>query len=110
MLKQKVIDEYLQEWTRDINDNRVLIVYKALQTTFAFELYLETIVSRNLRSAITKIRICADNLRIQTEGMIEWKEIYESANNVTAMKLMMNPTFWLNVPIFFQIKENYIKT
>ena len=66
LFKQRVIDEYLQEWNRDINDNRVLIVYKAIKTTFSFEPYLETIVSRNLRTANTQIRICAHNLRIQT--------------------------------------------
>ena len=50
--------------------NRVVILYKAIKTTFSFESHLETIVSRHFSTAITKLRIHAHNLRKQ--GSIGW--------------------------------------
>jgi hypothetical protein len=109
LFKQRVIDEYLQEWTRDINDNRVLIVYKALQTTFAFEPYLETIVSRNLRSAITKFRICAHNLRIQTGRYDRVERNLRICQLCNSNEVEDEFHFLFKCAKFVQIRENYIK-
>ena len=64
--KQRVIDEYLQQWNRQVDENSVLILYKAVKTSFEFEPYLDNIVSRNLRTAMSKLRLCSHNLRIHT--------------------------------------------
>ena len=42
----------------------VLTRYKEVKLSFEFEHYLDKLVSRNLRSCITKLRVCAHNLRI----------------------------------------------
>ena len=63
---QRLIDKYLQQWEGNNNDNGVLTLYRELKTSFEFESYLDNIVSRTLRIAITKLRICSHNLRIHT--------------------------------------------
>lgn len=66
VFKQRLIDEYLQEWRASINCNDVLFLYKSVKDSFEMSPYLENIVSRKLRIALTKLRISAHNLRIQT--------------------------------------------
>jgi len=51
--------------------NTMYVIHPALSCwlvswSFEFEPYLDKLVSRNLRSCITKLRLCAHNLRIHT--------------------------------------------
>ena len=56
----------LQEWHINLNNNRVLIVYKELKSCFEFEKYLENVTSRKLRIAFAKMRTCSHSLNIHT--------------------------------------------
>lgn len=66
LFKQRLINEFLQKWRADVSTNNVLLLYKHFRTTFCLETYLDGIISRRLRAAITKILISSHNLRIQT--------------------------------------------
>ena len=44
--KQRLIDEFLQEWLSNIHNTGTFNVYSALKSSFEFEAYLENIVSR----------------------------------------------------------------
>ena len=66
VFKQRLLDEYVQEWRASLNTNDVLILYRSVKDNFEMEPYLENIISRNLRIALTKLRISAHSLRIQT--------------------------------------------
>ena len=64
--KQRLIDEFLQGWNRNVLDSAVLSLYRNVKTRFGFESYLNDIVPRNLRIALTKLRISGHSLRIHT--------------------------------------------
>ena len=49
-----------------INTSHVLILYNPIKEHFRLEPYLENIVSKDLRSALTKIRVSSHSLRINT--------------------------------------------
>ena len=66
MFKQRLIDEFLQQWYENIESSNVLILYRSVKEKFELESYLEIINSRNLRIALAQIRISAHSLRIQT--------------------------------------------
>jgi len=57
-----------------INTSHVLILYNPIKEHFRLEPYLENIVSKKLRSALTKIRVSSHSLRIHT-GRYEGKEL-----------------------------------
>ena len=109
-LFKRVIDEYLQEWTRDINYNRVLIVYEAIQTTFSFKSYLETVVSRNVKIAITKLRICAHNLRKQTGRSDRLERNLRFCQVCEGDEIEDEYQFLLKYSKFSQMRENFIRT
>ena len=64
--RQRLLDEYLQQWQENVTDSGVLTLYKTLNMSHGFESYLDLIVSRDLRVVFTKLRICSHNLRIHT--------------------------------------------
>lgn len=67
LFKQRVIDQFRQQWFADINNNRVLCdFYGNFKTTFTLEEYLNLIVSKHLRQEVTKLRISANSLRINS--------------------------------------------
>ena len=64
--KNRLIDCFKQKWYADITDSRILYYYKHVKTTFGYEHYLDKIVNPKLRSVLTKLRISAHNLRVET--------------------------------------------
>ena len=61
-----LLDNYVQERNNNVVCNNVFILYKELKLSFEFEPYLDNLVWRNLRSCITKLRVCAHNVWIHT--------------------------------------------
>jgi exonuclease III len=66
VFKQRLKDEFTQEWRTSINNMEVLNLYKYVKDTLEIESYLNNITSRNLRTGVTRLRISAHSLRIQT--------------------------------------------
>jgi hypothetical protein len=66
IFKQRLIDEFWQGLRGDINSSQVLILYKTIKENFEMEPYLNFLSSKILRTSLTKLRISAHNLRIQT--------------------------------------------
>ena len=62
----RLIDCFKLQWHADVTDIRMLYYYKHIKTTFGYEQYLDKIVNLKLRSVLTKLRISADNLRVET--------------------------------------------
>jgi hypothetical protein len=66
VFKQCLIDSFIQEWRADIQKNKVLSLYHNIKHIFSMESYLVNINDFRLRSALTKLRISAHTLRIET--------------------------------------------
>jgi len=64
--RQILLDNCVQEWKNNDVSNNVLTLYKELKLSFEFEPYLDKLVSRNVRSCITKLRMCAHNIKTHT--------------------------------------------
>jgi hypothetical protein len=65
IFKNRLVDCFIQKWFNDINNSSPLSLYKHIKCSLHYEQYLEQVVSKPLRSAITKLRISAHNLRIE---------------------------------------------
>ena len=65
VFKQCVMDEFIQNWHVHIDDSKSLIVYKTLKEHFLPELYIN-VLPLKLITVITKMRISAHQLRIET--------------------------------------------
>jgi hypothetical protein len=65
IFKQRLIDCFVQEWFGNIENTAVIENYKVFKTQFAYEEYLN-VLPCNLRYYITRLRLSAHSLRIQT--------------------------------------------
>ena len=65
LFKQRLIDNYSQEWNTEIEKSLVLQLYKTCKTTLSYENYLD-MIPKNYRFFITRMRMSAHELRIQT--------------------------------------------
>jgi len=65
VFKERVISNFIQEWQGLLLRSPVLTDYAHYKTNFAYENYLD-ILPVNLRKFVTRFRICAHSLRIQT--------------------------------------------
>ena len=64
--KQRLVDCFTQEWRHSLDNNGVLTVYKHIKTSLEYECYLSSIRNKVYRYNITKIRLSAHKLRIET--------------------------------------------
>jgi len=63
--KSRVIDTYIQDWHRIVDNSPVLDMYCVYKPVFVYEHYLDHI-PKSLRTYITKLRLSVLPLRIQT--------------------------------------------
>ena len=64
--KQRVKDVFVQKWSSSIQNSNKLLLYKELKSNFGYEEYLSCIVSKQNRCFLTKLRISAHSLKIET--------------------------------------------
>lgn len=64
--KRRVQDEFLQEWFTSIGNSSKLVLYKEIKSSFGYESYLDTILTKKCRSILTKIRLSSHNLKVET--------------------------------------------
>jgi hypothetical protein len=65
IFKNRRVDCFIQKWFNDINNSPPLSLYKHITCSLHYEQHLDHVVSKPLRSAITKLIISAHNLRIE---------------------------------------------
>ena len=65
IFKQRVIDNYIQIWHSSVENNSVLELDKNCKELYSYENYLN-ILPKDLRFYITRIRMSAHTLRVQT--------------------------------------------
>ena len=111
IFKQRLLDEYIQEWRASVNNNDILFLYRSVKINFGMESYLENIFSRNLRIALTKLRISAHNLRIQTgrysRDRVDRNLRYCLICNTNEIEDEFH--FVLKCPVYENLRKKYIK-
>ena len=66
ILIERVYDQYLQEWFRELNDMSKLSAYKSYKSQFYMEKYFECVTNESRRSKLTRLRCSSHNLEIET--------------------------------------------
>ena len=66
LIKQRQIDNYLQKWYAEINNSSRLQSYCIFKHSFETESYLNTLAEKEYRVALSRFRISAHNLEIET--------------------------------------------
>jgi hypothetical protein len=110
LFKQRIIDNYIQTWHSSLENNSVLELYKNCKELFSYENYLN-ILPKNLRFYITRIRMSAHTLRVQTgrygQNRIPRSERYCLFCNT--MDLEDEYHFVLICPCYVDIRKKYVK-
>ena len=63
IVKRKLKDQFLQNWTEQVNTSSMGINYRIFKTQFTFENYLSTL-PQSLKKAMVKFRTCNNNLPV----------------------------------------------
>jgi len=66
LFKQRLVDMYTQDWNGSVQTSSVLSLYSYCKDTFAYEQYLDKVKNKVARSLLTKLRISAHRLRLET--------------------------------------------
>lgn len=66
MLKQRLRDQYLQEWSDTVDNQPKLDYYKKFKTEFCYEKYLDIVDNSNFRKELSRFRLSAHNLEIES--------------------------------------------
>ena len=66
IIERRILDIYHQEWYSSINNSRRLETYAMFKHSFEFEKYLDCIQEKKYRIALSRFRISAHNLAIET--------------------------------------------
>jgi len=109
--RQRLLDicNCVQEWNNNVVSKDVVTLYKELKLSIEFEPYLDKLFSINSIICITKLRLCAHNLRIHT-GRYEHLD-----NNVRYCQVCKiheiedDFHFVLNFPLYTNLLKHYIK-
>lgn len=64
--KQRLLDNFIQEWTADLETNQVLTLYKNFKNTFEHEDYLTVSKCKKYRNALARLRLSSHSLRIES--------------------------------------------
>lgn len=105
-----MIDNFIQLWHVDKDNNGVLTLYVNLKVNFEYEAYLNILPS-NLRFFISKIRMCSHPLRIHTGrygvNRVERNERYCTYCDMHDLEDEYH--FVLICPRYNDIRQKYIK-
>ena len=66
IIKQRIIDNYLQKWYSNINNSPRLQSYSIFKHNFELEQYLSVLGDKKYRTALSRFRTSAHSLRIET--------------------------------------------
>ena len=109
VFKQRVIDEFIQNWHVHIDNSKSLrpILYKNLREHFLPELYIN-VLPLKLRTVITKMRISAHQLRIET-GRYARNHI-ERHNHTLCNTIDIEDEyhFFFICPIYSHLRKRYL--
>ena len=109
VIVQRISDQYKQKWYSDINNSRRLNSYALFKHDFECEPYLDKIVEPKYRISLTKFRLSAYSLRIETgrhENLSRQDRICRNCN----MNQVENEYHFLLVcPCYRNLRIKYFK-
>ena len=109
VLKQRVIDEFIQNWHEHIDNSESLILYKHLKEHFLPEFYIN-VLPLKLRTVITKIRISAHQLRLETGRYVRThiKKHNRLCTLCNTRDIEDEYHFFVICPIYSNLRKRYI--
>ena len=110
IFKQRLLDEFLQEWQRNLNNSSVLSLYRDIKSSFGFQTYLDKLVSRKLRIALTKLRVSGHSLRVHTGRYDRLERNMRVCQICNSHELEDEYHFVFNCKPYHLLRNRYIKT
>jgi hypothetical protein len=109
IIKLRIKDVYLQKWYAEINNSRKLVSYALFKHDFELEKYLLIHLEGKYRISLTKFRISAHNLRIET-GRYENTPLENRLCTFCNMRQIENEYHFLLVcPNYRELRTKYFK-
>ena len=109
-IKQRLKDQYIQQWSANLNLSNKCRSYRIFKLKFELEKYLCSLSPFN-RKIICRFRTSNHRLPIEREDTMASIEKTEHVNFVILIKFVMNSTLYSNViPILIYGKLSYRPT
>jgi hypothetical protein len=108
-IKNRILDIYKQDWYRKINNSSRLSSYCIFKHEFNQDLYLSVINTNKFRIALTKFRLSAHNLAIET-GRHQGTPREERKCQKCTMNVIENEFHFLLIcPNYYNLRKQYLK-
>jgi hypothetical protein len=100
---------YFQSWFSEINNSRRLEAYSIFKYSFEFEKYLDQLKEPKYRIALTKFRISAHHLAIETGRFENIDRNNRICRNCNMNMIESEYHFLLACPFYRELRHKYFK-
>ena len=110
MFKQRLIDNFMQQWSIDVGNNNVLCLYKHFKINLAYENCLDCCKYKKFRESLTQLRLSSHQLRIETgrHGQRRTDRNERKCQICNSSDLEDEYHFVLICPAYVDLRQKYI--
>ena len=109
LIKQRILDNYRQNWYSNINNSNRLLMYAHYKHEFTFENYLDFITDKKLRISYTRFRLSSHDLAVE-RGRYDNTPRTERLCLYCNLGMIENEYHFLLVcPLYRDIRKKYLK-
>ena len=108
-IKQRILDQYYQNWYRNINNSRRLSTYCRFKHSFNLKPYLDTIYERKFKIALTRFRLSSHRLEIERGRYFDIDRTERKCKNCTQNTIENEYHFLLVCPLYQDLRRKFLK-
>lgn len=109
LFKQRIRDQFLQQWHDCIDNMPKLDYYKKYKTQFCFEEYLNFVKNDNLRKQLSCFRLCSHSLEIETGRYMRTDRNNRLCKLCPYKNVESEYHFLLCCPLYSELRKSFIK-
>ena len=109
LIRQRIIDTYIQSWYSDINNSSRLQAYSSFKFEFELEKYLTMNIQQKYKTSLTRFRTSSHNLSFETgryDNTAREQRLYQSCN---MKKVEDEYHFLLVCPNYRALRQKFFK-
>jgi hypothetical protein len=109
IIKQRLLDQYYQQWYSNINNSQRLLTYSRFKHSFNLEPYLEIIHEKKFKIALSRFRLSSHQLEIERGRYSNIPRDERKCRFCNRNVIENEYHFLLVCPLYTSIRQKYLK-
>lgn len=110
LIKQRIFDSFYQSWYANINNSNRLLTYSRYKHEFKFENYLDFILEKKYKIALTQFRLSSHDLEIERGRYVNIPRNERTCKYCNLDMVENEYHFLLVCPFYRDLRRKYFKT